>query len=256
MLNPSKVYKTKSGAKKALKAIASNGEHNNAESIIRAVNGGYQIFKIAESGPMEQSDEELETLWKQFQGVPGADGIIMEDWHIFSMGTLVSEIVEWFSNEYSEGLETLKTNAQKEEVSSEAETKEEAPSEKEEASLDVETKEEAPPEAEAVLYNMSDRQIAALASLYGAKILAEKADVEKANTWFAFSEIYSSTIPCNLPPHSLGGIMGGLINHGFIQFVKNGKEFIGKSKIAVCLTPKGIEAMQGHNKLTQTLGVN
>lgn len=90
---------------------------------------------------------------------------------------------------------------------------------------------------------LSEHQKSALTALAGVKALAEKNEDERAGVWFPFSEIYNSTKPADLSPRSMGGIMRALINRRFIQFLADGKEYIDKKAVAVCITDAGFAAL-------------
>jgi len=89
---------------------------------------------------------------------------------------------------------------------------------------------------------MSEYQKTALNALLGVKSLEGKE--EKVGTWFPFAEIYESSVQHDIPKRSMGGIMSGLINKGFIEFEK-GAEGFAKSVVAVCVTSAGLAEAQG-----------
>jgi hypothetical protein len=187
---------------------------------------GYEALqnrvREAAAGPMEFSDEEIEAIYKEYvEKTPeliGEDCCTTQKWFIFDEGINVSVLLKWFDNEYSEGLNALYDKA-------------------------VNAVAEETPQKPAKTAELPENQKAALNALLGVKHLMSLTDGERAEVWFPFKAIYDSNNPCNLPKRSMGGIMRGLINRGFIKFVTDGKEYIGKKAVAVCLTYDGIAAL-------------
>jgi hypothetical protein len=222
MLNLEKVYTVKGSATRALNKAFRNGALNATDYIVSEVDGGFKIVLIQhEIGPIEFCDAELETRWHELvcQILPNAEcneETLGFDWFIFGAEKTFTEIYAWFDSEYSEGLEALKCKQNYFKLPSD--------------------------ERAEKRNRLTEQQKSALDALAGVKTLAKMSDDERAEVWFPFKEIYSSTIPTTVEKRSMGGIMGGLINRGFIRFVANGKEFIGKKAVAVCITDAGLAA--------------
>ena len=209
-----KIYKVKGSATRVLNKAYRDGVCKDGEIEIRAIGGGFQIFPCI-------SDTGLEARWHELvcQIIPNVedDEKLEFPWFIFQEGTTFADIYAWFDCEYSEGLDALKckNNYWKLPGDEKAEKRN----------------------------SLTAQQKSALDALGGVKALADKTDNERAGVWFPFAEIYNSTTPADLPKRSMGGIMGGLVRRGLIQFVADGKDVIGKKKVAVCLTDAGLLAL-------------
>ena len=224
--------------------------------------------------PMEFADSELETLWNELAQIELNEEKLNSEWFIFPEGTHISEIHEWFDSEYSEGLDALNgksdkpqsskirkdgnvmeniykakasaTRAMKKAISKGVLVEGTVEVRKVDDGFQiVSTVVEHPvAKAAAMAKELPEPQKAALKALFEAPPLANLTDGERADVWFAFSEIYNSGHVSELPKRSMGGIMRGLIGRGLVNFVKNGKEYIGKRSIAVSLTSAGLAALQ------------
>lgn len=232
-----------------------------------AMNGSTGIAGI---GPMEFDDAELEARYGELAGAPATGGRLDGGWFVFPAGTGIDEIREWFDGEHSEGLAGLEggpapdggarpsvTERAYAAKSSAARALKKAVARGElaEGAWEVRraedgfrvvcTEGERPKaRAAAAARELPGPQREALRALFAAPPLSGLTDGERADVWFAFSEIYSSGHPATPAPRSMGGIMRGLVGRGLVDFVANGKEHIGKRAIAVRITASGLAALQ------------
>jgi len=88
-----------------------------------------------------------------------------------------------------------------------------------------------------------ERQLAVLNAFMGAKSLESKAANERADVWFALSDVYNSNNPHNLPKPAVPGIVGALKRKHLIK-TDWGKDENGKRAIVVAITEAGIATLQ------------
>lgn len=176
-----------------------------------------------ETGPLEYSNEELESRWHELVCImlpnyESNEEALHGDWFIFRAGTSFTEIYNWFDNEYSEGVKVLRNK---------------------------QTYFDWFPRNKNTKNNngIPEMQIAVLNALYGAKTLSDKADDERAETWILFSDIHNSNSPHNLPKPSMAGIAGALSKRGLIK-TDWGKDAKGKRAAIITITEAGIEALR------------